>query len=63
MSDNHAKAAPKAPAPVMLAEEEIAEIAKRHRLSAAIVMEIVRRVGTGERSAIEREIKKGLARR
>lgn len=64
MSNNQAKtAAPKAPAPVMLTETEVADIAKRHRLSVAIVTEIVRRVGTGERSAIEREIKKGMARR
>lgn len=55
--------APKAPESVMLEPAEIQEIAKRHRLSAAIVTEIVRRVGTGERAAIEREIKKGMARR
>ncbi|WP_421995259.1 hypothetical protein [Roseococcus sp.] len=62
---NQAKpaAAPKAPEPVVLPEAEVADIAKRHRLSVAIVKEIVRRVGTGERAAIEREIKKGMARR
>jgi hypothetical protein len=62
---NQAKpaAAPKAPEPVMLEAAEVQEIAKRHRLSVAIVTEIVRRVGTGERAAIEREIKKGMARR
>lgn len=49
--------------PVTLDAAEIQEIAKRHRLSVAIVTEIVRRVGTGERAAIEREIKKGMARR
>lgn len=58
-----AAAAPKAPEPVMLDPTEVQEIAKRHRLSVAIVTEIVRRVGTGERAAIEREIKKGMARR
>ncbi|MDB5377936.1 MAG: hypothetical protein JWR00_2382 [Rubritepida sp.] len=65
MSKNQAKpaAAPKAPEPVVLGEAEVADIAKRHRLSIAIVTEIVRRVGTGERAAIEREIKKGMARR
>lgn len=65
MSKNPAKPAPapKAPEPVTLPDTEIAEIAKRHRLSVAIVTEIVRRVGTGERAAIEREIKKGMARR
>lgn len=63
MSKIQAKAAPKPPEPVTLDAAEIAEIAKRHRLSVAIVTEIVRRVGTGERAAIEREIKKGMARR
>ncbi len=44
-------------------EEEIAYLSKRHRLSPAIVQEIIRRVGTSERSAVEREIRKGMARR
>ena len=44
-------------------EEEIAYLSKRHRVSAAIIREIIRRTGATERSAIEREIRKGLARR
>jgi hypothetical protein len=44
-------------------EEEITYLAKRHRVSPAIVREIIRRVGSSERSAIEREISKGKARR
>lgn len=44
-------------------EEEIAYLAKRHRVSPAIVREIVRRSGVTERAAIEREIAKGKARR
>ena len=44
-------------------EEEIAYLSKRHRVSAAIVREIIRKTGATERSAIEREIRKGLARR
>ena len=44
-------------------EDEIAYLAKRHRISPAIVREIVRRIGSVERAAVEREIKKGLARR
>ncbi|WP_372616950.1 hypothetical protein [Falsiroseomonas sp.] len=44
-------------------EEEVAYLAKRHRISAAIVREIIRRIGTVERSAVEREIRKGMARR
>ncbi len=44
-------------------EEEIAALAKRHRVSPAIVREIIRRSGATERAAIEREIEKGKARR
>jgi len=44
-------------------EDEIAYLAKRHRVSPAIVREIVRRSGATERVAIEREIAKGKARR
>ncbi len=53
-------AAPKSEAEI---EEEIALLAKRHRISAAIVREIMRRSGATDRSAIEREIAKGKARR
>jgi hypothetical protein len=44
-------------------DEEIAYLAKRHRISPAIVREIVRRTGATERRAIEHEIAKGKARR
>lgn len=44
-------------------EQEIAYLAKRHRISPAIVREIIRRSGATERGAIEREIAKGKARR
>jgi len=44
-------------------EEEVAYLAKRHRISPAIVREIIRRIGSHERSAVEREIRKGMARR
>jgi hypothetical protein len=44
-------------------EDEIAYLAKRHRVSPAIVREIIRRAGSSERAAIEREIQKGKARR
>lgn len=56
----HATQAPKTVANI---EEEIAYLAKRHRVSLAIVREIVRRSGVTERAAIEREIAKGRARR
>ena len=44
-------------------EEVIAYLAKRHRVTPAIVREIIRRLGSSERAAVEREIKKGKARR
>jgi Mor family transcriptional regulator len=44
-------------------EAEVAYLAKRHRVSPAIVREIIRRTGSSERGAIEREIEKGKARR
>jgi hypothetical protein len=44
-------------------EQEIAYLSKRHRVSPAIVREIIRRSGASERAAIEREIQKGKARR
>jgi hypothetical protein len=40
-------------------QEEIASLAERHRVSPAIVREIIRRAGTSERAAVEREIQKG----
>jgi hypothetical protein len=51
------------PAVSIRIEEEVAYLAKRHRVSPAIVREIIRRVGSSERAAIEREIQKGRARR
>jgi hypothetical protein len=45
------------------AEEAVAYLAKRHRISPAIIREIMRRIGSGERSAVEREIRKGMMRR
>lgn len=44
-------------------EEDVALLAKRHRISPAIVREIMRRSGTTNRVVIEREIEKGKARR
>ena len=45
------------------AEEEVTYLAKRHRVSPAIVREIIRQLGSSERGAVEREIRKGKARR
>jgi hypothetical protein len=44
-------------------ENEVAYLAKRHRVSPAIVREVIRRIGSSERSAVEREIRKGMMRR
>jgi hypothetical protein len=44
-------------------EDEVAYLAKRHRISPAIVREIIRRIGSSERTAVEREIRKGMMRR
>jgi len=62
---NQIKATAAAPSPEALAEleDEVAYLAKRHRVSPAIVREIIRRAGSSERGAVEREIKKGKARR
>jgi ABC-type Zn uptake system ZnuABC Zn-binding protein ZnuA len=50
-------------AAVITTEQEVAYLAKRHRVTPAIVREIIRRVGSSERAAVEREIGKGKARR
>ena len=44
-------------------ETEVAYLAKRHRVSPAVVREIIRSTGSSERAAIEREIARGKARR
>lgn len=65
MTTNTAKPDPKSAAAAASpdAEAEIAYLSKRHRISPAIVREIIRRIGSSERAAIEREIRKGQARR
>ena len=52
-----------APVAAVGVEDEIAYLAKRHRVTSAIVREVMRRSGSSERAAIEREIQKGKARR
>ncbi|WP_198376380.1 hypothetical protein [Neoroseomonas rubea] len=49
--------------PDAMTDEDVAVLAKRHRISPAIVREIMRRTGTSDRSQVEREIAKGKARR
>ena len=63
MAQSKAKAENADPAATAKAEEEIAYLAKRHRVSPAIVREIMRRAGSTERGAVEREIQKGKTRR
>jgi hypothetical protein len=63
MEHRHARPEKAAAQPAEPPEDEVAYLAKRHRISPAIVREIIRRIGSHERSAVEREIRKGLARR
>ena len=63
MARSKVKAENAGPTTAAKVEEEIAYLAKRHRVSPAIVREIIRRVGSSERTAVEREIQKGKARR
>lgn len=51
------------PAAAAKADEEIAYLAKRNGVTPAVVREIVRRLGSRERGAVQREIEKGRARR
>lgn len=63
MAQSKAKAETVVPTVGTEVETEIAYLAKRHRVTPAIVREIMRRVGSIERAAVEREIQKGKARR
>ena len=44
-------------------DAEVDYRARRHRVSPAVVREIIRRTGSAERSSVEREIRKGMMRR
>lgn len=63
MTHSQAKAESGTPAGAAKAEDDIAYLAKRYRVTPAIVREIIRRVGSSERGAVEREIQRGKARR
>ncbi len=63
MAQSKAKAENVVPTALVGVEDEIAHLAKRHRVTPAIVREIIRRSGASEHAAIEREIQKGKARR
>ena len=59
MAQSKAKAENTVPAATVGAEDEIAYLAKRHRVTPATVREFMRRSGASERAAIQ----KGKARR
>ena len=63
MTHTQAKADSAAASVAAKAEEDVAYLAKRYRVTPAIVREIIRRVGSSERGAVEREIQRGKARR
>lgn len=63
MAQNRPKPENADPTAAAKAEEEIAYLAKRHHVTPAIVREIVRRIGSSERGAVQREIERGKARR
>jgi hypothetical protein len=63
MTQSQAKAETGPAAVAAKVEEEVAYLAKRYRVTPAIVREIIRRVGSSERGAVEREIQRGKARR
>lgn len=63
MAPNEKRAKEVDPIAAARVEEEIAYLAKRNRVTPAVVREIVRRLGSTERSAVQREIEKGMARR
>jgi hypothetical protein len=63
VTQNKAKAESGSPVDIADLEAEVAYLAKRHRVSAAIIREIMRRAGSTERGAVERELQKGKARR
>jgi Mor family transcriptional regulator len=63
VSQNKAKAESVSPVAIADLDAEVAYLAKRHRVSTAIIREIIRRAGSSERSVVERELQKGKARR
>ncbi len=63
MHDNEKKASASPVLATPSPEVEVQYLAKRHRVSPSIVREIMRRIGSSERAAVEREIRKGMSRR
>jgi hypothetical protein len=63
VTENKQKAESSSPAEVADLEAEVAYLAKRHRVSPAIIREIIRNAGSSERSIVERDLQKGKSRR
>ncbi|MFC7557282.1 hypothetical protein ACFQU7_41790 [Pseudoroseomonas wenyumeiae] len=63
MTENKGKTESVSPAETADLEAEVAYLAKRHRVSPAIIREIIRNAGSSERSIVERDLQKGKARR
>ena len=63
MSQTKTKSAAEAAAAAAQVEVEVEYLSKRHRLTPAIVREIITRIGSSERGAVERAIKKGMSGR
>ena len=63
MAQLKAKAEAVEPTAGMRMEQEVAYLAKLHRVSPAIIREIIRQTGSIERTTVEREIGRGRARR
>jgi len=63
MPEKISKTAAAPAVPTAEIEAEVDYLARRHRVSPAVVREIIRSTGSHERSAIEREIRKGMMRR
>jgi hypothetical protein len=63
VTENKQKAESGSPADMADLEAEVAYLSKRHRVSPAIIREIIRHAGSSERSIVERDLQKGKARR
>ncbi|RKK01834.1 hypothetical protein EBE87_26910 [Pseudoroseomonas wenyumeiae] len=63
MTENKQKAESISPGEMADLEAEVVYLAKRHRVSPAIIREIIRNAGSSERSIVERDLQKGKSRR
>ncbi|RKK03772.1 hypothetical protein EBE87_24300 [Pseudoroseomonas wenyumeiae] len=63
MTENKQRAESGGPGETADLEAEVAYLAKRHRVSSAVIREIIRNAGSSERSVVERDLQKGKSRR